>query len=58
MTDIQSIGEDRRFVRNAVAKLQRSDRAWGKVRIIWAVYVVIGYTLYIYRRFMGPVLAE
>ena len=45
MTDARQIQEDLSFVRQAVARRERTYRAPAAISYIWAVYVLIGYTL-------------
>lgn len=58
MSDIQNIGNDLRFVREAVARRQRTEYPWAGLLVIWAVYVVVGYTLIdVAPRASGPFFA-
>ena len=45
MSEIQNIGEDLRFVRQVVSRRQTTEHGPSMLLVIWAVYVVIGYTL-------------
>lgn len=44
MTNVQQVGEDLRFVRQAVARRQH-PRPLASIYYVWAVYVLVGYTL-------------
>lgn len=45
MTQIQQIHDDLRFVREAVARREDRPRRVASVYYVWAVYVLVGYTL-------------
>src|SRR5882672_9183471 len=44
-THSQQIGEDLRFVRNAVAQRDARHRMPSAIGVLWAVYVLIGYPM-------------
>lgn len=45
MEEVRQIGEDLRFVREAVSRRERSDGGAPVLAYLWAAYVLIGYTL-------------
>ena len=45
MSDIQQISDDLHFVRAAVARREPYDRGPALLPILWAIYVIVGYTL-------------
>jgi len=49
MSEVQQIREDLQFVRNAVARRERTDTRAPLILYLWAAYIVIGYTLMDFR---------
>jgi len=45
MSDVEQLRDDLHFVRSAVARRERMDNGPAVILYIWAVYVLIGYTL-------------
>ena len=58
MSDVQQIGQDLQFVRNAVTRRERSDDGPPLILYLWALYVIIGYSLMDFRpQLAGPFFA-
>ena len=58
MSDVQQISEDLRFVREAVARRERGFHGPSVLPVIWAAYVIIGYSLIDFApRAAGPFFA-
>ncbi len=58
MSDVQQIGQDLQFVRSAVTRGERENFGPPLILYVWALYVMVGYTLIDFRpQYSGPFLA-
>jgi hypothetical protein len=54
-SDVQQIGKDLEFVRNAMSRRERPDLGPPLIFYLWAVYVIVGYSLLDFRPlYAGP----
>jgi hypothetical protein len=58
MSEVQQINQDLQYVRNVLSRRQRADFGPPAIMYLWAIYVIVGYTLIdFWRPYSGPFLA-
>jgi hypothetical protein len=58
MSDVQQIRDDLQYVRGAMSRRERTDYGPPGIFYLWAVYIIVGYTLMDFRiQYAGPFFA-
>lgn len=58
MSEVQQINQDLQYVRSVLSRRERADLGPPAIMYLWAVYVIVGYTMIdFWRPYSGPFLA-